>query len=477
VTVFGGHDTMPVGTRASSRFDALVASVRRGDAEVRRVDYAGPLAITLACGDAPTLERHADAITAHETPTGLRLDGLINTCDCVYLYEDEDGNQWGELRLAEDVLAPEVLAAWQLCALTDDHPEVFVTPDNWTEIAKGTLGSNVRAADDNTGTLADIAVNDAGLITKVKPALSGMGGKKGLSCGYGCTLVEESGEYNGVPYKFRQTAYVPNHVSVVDEPRGAGCEFIVDGVRSVRPRPQAEQPNEDEKNMKKDAKIMIGEAEHEVPDEVAAEFAAMKAKVEEQGAKLAELAAGGDAEEPVVPPVAAEEAPMADSKAKPKAQPEDRFSNDALAVRLAMLEEQNKKLTADAAAGRDIGQRVSARVRLVADAAKVLGPKVALDEKSDRDIKIAVVAEVTPAAAKMLTADAADSTVDVAYSQALEFFARSQDSSAQLQALTRGAPQHNRGEAVDLNAIAQASMDSLRTNFNRKPASARQEMV
>jgi hypothetical protein len=457
----------------AGRFDALVASVRRGDAAVRRVDYAGPLAVTLACGDAPTPERHADAITAYETPTGLRLDGLINTCDCVYLYEDEDGNQWGELRLAEDYLTPQVIDAWKLASLTNDHPEVFVTPDNWSEYAVGTLGSNVRASADAKGTLADIAVNDAATIAAVKA------GKKGLSCGYGCTLVEESGEYNGVAYKFRQTKPEPNHVSVVDEPRGAGCEFIVDGVRSVRPRPQAEQPNEDEKNMKKDAKIMIGEAEHEVPDEVAAMVAELKAKVEEQGAKLAELAAGGDAEEPVPPPVAAEEAPMADSKAKPKAQPEDRFSNDALAVRLAMLEEQNRKLTADAAAGRDIGQRVSARVRLVADAAKVLGPKVALDEKSDRDIKIAVVAEVTPVAAKLLTEDSTDKTIDVAYSQALEFHARSQDSSAQLSALTRGAPQHQRGEAVDLNAIAQQSMDSLRTNVNRTrmPAQERQEMV
>jgi hypothetical protein len=446
----------------SGRFDALVASVRRGDAAVRRVDYAGPILIALACGDAPTLERRADAIEAYETPTGLRLDGLINTCDCVYLYEDEDGNQWGELRLAADVLAPNVIEEWKTSTLTDDHPEVFVTAENWSEHARGMLGSDVRAAEDNRGTLADIAVKDAGLIAKIKA------GKRGLSCGYGCTLVEEAGEYNGVPYKFRQTAYEPNHVSVVDEPRGAGCEFIVDGVRSVRPRPQAEQPNESESMKTKDGKIMVGETEMEVPDEVAAMVAELKAKVEEQGAKLAELAAGGDAEEPVVPPVA--EPPMADAK--------DKFSNDALAIRLAMLEEQNRKLTADAASSKDIGQRVSARVRLVADAARVLGAKP-MDDKSDREIKIAVVSEVTPAAAKMLTADAADSTVDVAYSQALEFHARSQDSGAQLAALTRGAPQHHRGEPVDLNALAQASMDSLRTNVNRTrmPAQERQEMV
>ena len=439
----------------ASHFDSLTAAVRRGDGTVRRRDYAGAIALALACGDAPTLERNTDAIEAYETPTGLRLDGLINTCDVVYLYQDEDGNEWGELRLAKDVLAPDVLKAWGLSSLTDDHPDVFVTPDNWTEHARGTVGENVRAAADNKGTLANIMVSDAELIAKVKA------GKKGLSCGYGCTLVEEVGELNGVPYKFRQTAYEPNHVSVVDEPRGVGCEFIVDGVRSVRPRPVSTQPNEDDTKMKRDAKIMIGEAEVEVPDEVAAEFAALKAKVEEQGAKLAELAAAGDADEPVpAPPAAEEKPPMADAKDQTRAM-------DALKIRLAQVEEVNAKLAADAKANADIGTRVSARVRLIGDAGKVLGPKLSLvEDKSDREIKIAVVQAVTPVTGKMLTADSADSSIDIAYTGALEFHARSMDSSSELAGIVRAAPHYNRNEAVDLNAVYANAMDSLR----KKPA-------
>lgn len=445
MTVIGGADTMPVG----HRFDSLVASVRRGDGAVRRVDYAGPLAFTSERSAIP----HADAVAAYETDGGfLHLDGLINTCDCVYVYQDEDGNEWGELRLAADVLAPDVIEAWKLCALTDNHPDVFVTPDNWADYAVGTLGSNVRPAEDGKGTMADIACNDAGFIAKVKA------GKRGLSCGYGCTLVEESGEYEGVPYMFRQTAYVPNHVSGVDEPRGAGCEFVIDGVRSVRPRPSTEQPNEDGKNnMKRDAKIMIGEAEVEVPDEVAAMVAELKAKVEEQGAKLAELSAAGDAEE-IAPP---EEPmpPVADGKAKAK----PTQSTDALAIRLAQLEERNAALEAAAKTNADgIGPKVDARVKLIANATKVLGGKVSLDGLPDREIKIAVVKEVTPSAAKLLTADAADSTVDVAFAGALEFFARSADSGAALAALTRGAPVPMNRDGADLNAIYQQSMDALR---------------
>lgn len=450
----------------SSRFDSLVASVRRGDGAVRRVDYAGTIAVALACGDAPTLERHADAIEAYETPTGLRLDGLINTCDCVYVYQDEDGNEWGELRLAEDYLTPEVLAAWRLSALTNDHPDVFVTPENWADFAVGTLGSNVRASSDGKGTLADIAVNDAATIAAVKA------GKKGLSCGYGCTLVEEAGEFNGVPYKFRQTNPVPNHVSVVDEPRGAGCEFIVDGVRSVRPRPHAEQPNQDGNKMKRDGKIMIGEAEVEVPDEVAAEFERLKAKVEEQGAKLAELSAAGDADEPVPATPAPVEDPMPmDAKCGPMDSAKVKVhSTDALAVRLAQLEEQNRKLAADAAKAKDIGARVRASVKLIGDAGKVLGPKVSLDSMSDREIKIAVVSAVTPVAAKMLTADSSDATVDFAYAGALEFHARNADSGAALEALTRGAPVPMNRDATDLNAIYQQCMDALRMKTNQPEA-------
>jgi hypothetical protein len=440
---------------STSRFDSLVASVRRGDGAVRRVDYAGALLIAAAVAIGG--EAHADGLAAHETPTGLRLTGLINTCDCVYLYEDEAGNQWGELRLAADVLAPDVIDAWKTSTLTDDHPDVFVTPENWSAHARGSLGSDVRAAEDRKGTLADIAVNDATLIAKVKA------GKRGLSCGYGCTLVEESGEHNGVAYKFRQTAYVPNHVSVVDEPRGAGCEFIVDGVRSVRPRPREQEPQPNEDNVKtKDAKIMIGEAEVEVPEEVAAMVAELKAKVEEQGAKLAELSAAGDAEAPVVPPVE-EPPPVADSKAKQ--------STDALEVRLAQLEDVNRKLAAENARNADsIGPRVDARVRLTADARKVLGDKISLDGKTDREIKVAVVKEVTPTAAKLLTADAADSTVDVAFAGAMEFHARTADSGAALAALTRGAPVPMNRDGADLNIIYAQSMDSLRM---KAPAEAR----
>jgi hypothetical protein len=425
--------------------------------DVRRVDYIGRVVME---GSTLTWSR-TDGVAAYETPTGLRLDGVINTCDCVYQYEDEAGNTWGELRLAADVQDPAVLKAWGLSPLTDDHPDVWVTPENWDEFAVGTLGSNVRV--DGTATLADIAVNAAETIAKVKA------GKVGLSCGYGCTLVPEEGELNGVPYKFRQTAYVPNHVSIVDEPRGEGCEFVIDGVRSVRSRPMT--PNKDSESEpmktptpknedkagskpKPDAKIMIGEAEMEVPDEVAAMIAELKAKVEEQGAKLAELSAAGDAEPP--PPPVEQPQPAMDSAKKPAP------TSDAAEVERAMLRERNAQLEAKLASltGDGLDIRVSARSALMSQARSVLGEKAALDGKSNREIKVAVVSAIAPETAKTLDGKSEDA-VDTAYTMAIGMHSRANDSSADLLALARGhfVPQ---SKPVDLNTLFSDNLNSLR---------------
>lgn len=462
----------------TSRLDAMCGAAKRGDA-VRRRDYCGRVQYV---GEAASAVPVTDAVSAFETGDGfLRMTGRINGTG-VYQYEDEDGNTWGELRLAEHVFADAVLAGWKLSPLTDDHPDEFVTADNWAALAKGGLGSDVRPDEAREYTLADIGCNDADLIAKVKA------GKTALSCGYLTKLVEQPGEFNGVPYRFIQTEYQPNHVSVVDEARGPGCEFVIDGVRSVRSRPTAEQPQGDAtmidktkppKGNKNDAKIMIGEAEVEVPDEVAKMIADLQAKVMEQGAELAKLQGEGDAD-PVAedpPPVAPMDGdmPKPDSK-KPVAAPAK--STDALEARMAMLEERNRKLEAEAKAANDsLGPKVDARVALISKARTVLGDKAQCDGKSDTEIKLAVIAAVAPVTAKSLDGKSADA-VEVAYAMALDQHARSNDSAAQLLALTSGArhvPAHNNGQTVDLNLVAKQATDSLRNAHKTNRPHAGQE--
>lgn len=464
--------SIPRGRHVTSRLDAQSGAAKRGDA-VRRVDYCGRVQYV---GEAASAVPVTDAVSAFESSDGfLRMTGRINGTG-VYQYEDEDGNTWGELRLAEHVFADAVLAGWKLSPLTDDHPDEFVTADNWATLAKGGLGSDVRPDEAREYTLADIGCNDADLITKVKA------GKTALSCGYLTKLVEQPGEFNGVPYRFVQTEYQPNHVSVVDEARGPGCEFVIDGVRSVRSRPTSEQPQGDSKMSdktkppkgdKNDAKIMIGEAEVEVPDEVAKMIADLQAKVMEQGAELAKLQGEGDADPVVEEPAAA--APMDGDMPKPdskKPVPAARKSTDALEARMLMLEEENRKLQADAKAANDsLGPKVDARVALISKAKTVLGDKVSLDGKSDTEIKQLVIAEVAPDTAKALIGKSTDA-VETAYAMSLNMHARSKDSSAALLAATGhaniGGAFHQAGQ-TDLNAIYAESMDALRM----KPVGAR----
>jgi hypothetical protein len=206
---------------------------------------------------------------------------------------------------------------------------------------------------------------------------------------------------------------------------------------------------------KSDDKIMVGETEMEVAPEVAAMIAEMKAKLEEQGAKLAEMSAAGDAEPPP-PPAAAEE------KKEPPPAMDSKRSSDAAEVEVAMLRERNKQLEAAMArsTGDAIDTRVSARVALVSQAQNVLGPKASLDGKTNRENKVAVVAAVAPETAKTLDGKSEDA-VDTAYAMALRMHTTANDSSAELLNLTRGGfvPQ---GKLVDLNTLFADNLKSLR---------------
>ena len=423
--------------RALSADSAVVKAVRRGDS-VKRIDYAGTI----------TFDERNDAATcrgdlqAYRTPEGfIRCRGRINGIG-VYEYEDQDGNRWGELRLPEHVFAQEVLDAWKLAPLTDDHPaEGYVTPDNAQRLVVGSIGSDVAAIDEHT--VADISINTRDAIAKAER------GKIGLSCGYGTTLIESVGIYNGVPYHFVQTNIVPNHVSIVDEARGPGCQFIIDGVRSV---------TGDSRDMKKknDAKIMIGEQEHEVSDPVAKLIEELTAKVEEQGAMLAKvLGEGASADEDMpMEPAAESSAAMAMDGAGKRGGKKQ--SADALEARLAFLEAERKRN--DEA----FGLAVSRRVELVSVAGRVLGRSDSLASMTDAQIKAAVVVKIQPDMKGKLDGKSVD-YIDAAYEMAIGTHReRTNDSTAPLRTaighatLGGGTP-----DKLDLNKLATDSAAAM----------------
>ena len=158
------------------------------------------------------------------TPDGFLIvtDTIIARCgDQIYhgrevpLDPDDDGLVTVS-RDAAEVFRPEAIASFEGKAITDDHPEVEVTPANFRQLAVGHV-QNVRrgtGADDDC-LVADLVFTDPATIDKVRGKR-----KLALSCGYDAHY-EHVARGRGA-----QRMIVGNHVALVDEGRcGARCSI------------------------------------------------------------------------------------------------------------------------------------------------------------------------------------------------------------------------------------------------------------
>jgi hypothetical protein len=378
--------------RAAARVDAQVGRERRSDS-------LGPIVVCRG-DDAPP----PGAFAARETPEGyLEVEGRINGCG-VYEYEDAQGNRWGELRLAEHVKA--AVPTWNSKALTDDHPPVWLDASNTSQYQRGTV-SNPRFNDADEYTYARLLVTDAVTIGKIRA------GKCELSCGYSHEPQFSEGALNGQSYSVIQTGIYGNHVSVVDVARGGPlCSLIFDGVSRRRSAPM---------KTSKDGKIMIGEVEYDVPDEVAAEFEALHALL-------------------------AEPKPDADEQAKPPGEPEKAADSSSLARLQAEVDALKVTLSRDAAA-----RARTERAELLEQARAALGPDVNIDAKaSSIDIKRKVARATFPELADKIDTGTAD-YVDGMFEASLA--SPRVDTGALILGAARGAGNTD-SNVLDLNAIA-----------------------
>jgi hypothetical protein len=377
--------------RAAARVDAQVGRERRSDS-------LGPIVVCRG-DDAPP----PGAFAARETPEGyLEVEGRINGCG-VYEYEDAQGNRWGELRLAEHVKA--AVPTWNSKALTDDHPPVWLDASNTSQYQRGTV-SNPRFNDADEYTYARLLVTDAATIEKIRA------GKCELSCGYSHEPQFSEGALNGQSYSVIQTGIYGNHVSVVDVARGGPlCSLIFDGVSRRRGSPM---------KTSKDGKIMIGEVEYDVPDEVAAEFEALQALL-------------------------AESKPDED-EAKPPGEPEKAADSKALARLQAEVDALKVTLSRDAAA-----RARTERAELLEQARAALGPDVNIDAKaSPIDIKRTVARATFPELAPKIDTGTAD-YVDGLFEASIA--SPRVDTGAAILGAARGAGNTD-SNVLDLNAIA-----------------------
>lgn len=116
----------------------------------------------------------------------------------------------------EDVLFdPRTIASFEGKSVTDDHPEDWVTPENWKQLTNGTANDVRRGEAENSDCLvADLLITDKDMIDAV------MKGKVEVSLGYDADYTEIS------VGKGLQTNIFGNHIALVDKGRcGSRCKI------------------------------------------------------------------------------------------------------------------------------------------------------------------------------------------------------------------------------------------------------------
>ena len=345
--------------------EAKDRAVENGDSEV--ADFADELLRAIT-------ETHVDSVKVtrgdyfdwrdwqtekmQKTPDGQRMIGrAVITNTGVFRYPQADGSVWLELRHPDDVFEEASLRSLDGVTLTDDHPSVGVSADNYKFL---TVGSVTSPSHDAYHVTAKLSINEKQAIADVQA------GKRALSCGYDCELVAETGVYLGMPYTHRQKKIRYNHVAIVDVGRaGDAAKLRMDSVQIHQPT----KPSK-EKLMKIRLDHSAGGAEAEVESAVATEFGALTNLVKSTKDSLdtanSELATAKSA-------------------------------LDTAEGKLAVVEAEKVELTTKLASAMDaaaVEAAVTSRVELI-DAAKAVGVKVETNWDS-RKIKESVVALAFP---------------------------------------------------------------------------------
>lgn len=160
----------------------------------------------LVCHDVPIARTGTQLYSTDEIP----LDGLN-----------------GEVRidrLPEEVFRPETIASFEGKAVTVEHPNDFVTPDNWQQLAVGTV-QNVRRGEGLQDDLliADLVITDKAAIKYVNEKLPE------VSAGYEAAYEQSD------PGRGLQRDIVGNHVALVERGR-AGPRCSIQDKEPIMPK-------------------------------------------------------------------------------------------------------------------------------------------------------------------------------------------------------------------------------------------------
>lgn len=131
--------------------------------------------------------------------------------------EGDDSGVITAVRDAEDLFSPKTIASFEGKPLTIRHPNDFVTPQNWSSLAKGTIQNIRQGTGENAQDLmCDILVTDQLAIGMIK------NGIREVSCGYDAEYVQlEKG-------RCKQINIIGNHLALVEEGRAGPSYAITD---------------------------------------------------------------------------------------------------------------------------------------------------------------------------------------------------------------------------------------------------------
>lgn len=122
-------------------------------------------------------------------------------------------------RAEDEVFSVATLQSFSHVPVTNDHPTVAVTSDNWKDLAVGEASTDVLR--DGERMRIPLVLKDKSAIADVR------NGKRELSAGYSCDLVFGDGlTADGQSYGARQTNIRANHVAIVQRGR-AGSAFRI----------------------------------------------------------------------------------------------------------------------------------------------------------------------------------------------------------------------------------------------------------
>lgn len=288
-----------------------------------------------------------------ETPEGFLTVNAPITRPGVFPYMRSDGQLQMEAKLPEEIFSDHTVQSARGKPVTDDHPNVPVTLENYQTYAKGMTHTDAAVVDDKLR--VSMTITDKNLIHKIK------NGKRELSIGFLADVAMTAGEYNGMHYDAVQRNVEINHVAVVDRGR-AGPSVAIRGDSNQEFAYQVDSADQN-KGGSKMAKYKFDGNEYEVDAAIKARLDSLEAQLDAANTKVAN----------------------ADTL---------QGSLDALqakydAKETELVEAKKQNLTQD-----QLDTMVETRVGLISEAKPYLGDDFDFKGKADREIKEAVITKI-----------------------------------------------------------------------------------